>query len=110
MDGKEDSRGITVHACFDKSNVKTEIVLWLTHCVPSIVNVYIPEQLIAHPADDPPPLSSHCRRFASASRYRKQMALHAEWCSVHGTCLVAQTQPHHRTQLCPTASPTDRQI
>lgn len=28
----------------------------------------------------------------------------------HGTCLVAQTQPLHRTQLCPTASPTDWQI
>lgn len=41
MDGEEDSRGITVHASFDKSNVKKEIVLWLSHCVPSIVYVHI---------------------------------------------------------------------
>lgn len=41
MDGKEDSRGITVHASFDKSNVKKEIVLWLNHCVPPNVYVHI---------------------------------------------------------------------
>lgn len=40
----------------------------------------------------------------------KQMALLTQQYSAHGTCLVAQTQPLHRTQLCPTASPTDWQI
>lgn len=35
------------------------------------------------------------------------MALLTEWCSAHGSCLVALTQPHHRTQLCPAASPAD---
>lgn len=41
MDGKEDSRGITVHASFDKSYMGKEIVLWLNHCVPLTVYVYI---------------------------------------------------------------------
>lgn len=40
MDGKEDSRGITVHASFDKSNVEKHIALWLNR-VPPIVHVCI---------------------------------------------------------------------
>lgn len=41
MGGKEDSKGITVRASFDKSSLKKEIVLWLNHCVFPAVDVYI---------------------------------------------------------------------
>lgn len=157
MNGEQDSRGNNCPCKPWQSNLKREIVLWLSECVnpnlitpvlvcasskPQLCKLFFLCTCNAESAI-PSSLSSSCRghtcdlisqavfeiseesifidygschrkifplpaRFASATQYRKQMVLLTQWYSEYRTCLVAQTQPLHRTQLCPTAFSTDK--